>query len=532
MKSINVLSKELGEDLKTVTRENADVIGKKYLEYIELLFYMFLRDGDFYAYILIQLNRKINFFIKNPAAVRVNNQKVTLTINPLLFHKFNFKEQKAILEHECLHVLNNHVPRLEPLLKLGHKKRVVNVAADLVVNQFIKNLPPTSLTLENVGEQLSIRLPRNLTVENYLYLLEKRLEEIEKEEEERRKQEEQEEGETDDYEDEFDSPNGSPSSDDKNDSSEETPNEDEKQDDDFSNEDLDDGDSDITSDSLFDDVDESDDSSSDRLSDIGDDPEDEALNPSNDKDFSYAINEELMHDEWLESESDSNFEDIPDIIESIIEKASEKCDPGKIPGHVKEILNMLHEPPIITWQMILRHFVGTIPTPFKNTITRLNRRLPHRLDLKGRLSKFKVKIKIVIDTSGSMSSKELKEAFSEIVNILQFVDYEIEIIEVDTVIQRTYKVKKDSELDFSVQGRGGTYFSPAFKYINETERDNAIIIFFTDGMGEQKLTHIPAKRFKLLWVITTGGSDISLSEPYGTVKKLKYEKSKNQKTFA
>ena len=47
-----------------------------------------------------------------------------------------------------------------------------------------------------------------------------------------------------------------------------------------------------------------------------------------------------------------------------------------------------------------------------------------------------------------------------------------------------------------------------------------LLIYFTDGKGEEKLKVIP-KGYKVLWVISGRGDKLSLNKPYGAVKKLK-----------
>ena len=47
-----------------------------------------------------------------------------------------------------------------------------------------------------------------------------------------------------------------------------------------------------------------------------------------------------------------------------------------------------------------------------------------------------------------------------------------------------------------------------------------LLIYFTDGKGEEKLEVIP-RGYKTLWVISGRGDKLSLREPFGVVKKLK-----------
>lgn len=63
-------------------------------------------------------------------------------INPYFFcKKLDLNQQKAVLLHELTHITHKHPFRV-PFLKISpRKRRLMNVAADMAINQYIKNLP-------------------------------------------------------------------------------------------------------------------------------------------------------------------------------------------------------------------------------------------------------------------------------------------------------------------------------------------------------------------------------------------------------
>lgn len=65
-----------------------------------------------------------------------------MIINPYFFcMKLNADQRKAIMLHELSHILHKHPLRV-PFLKIAPRKRaLMNIAADMAINQFIKNLP-------------------------------------------------------------------------------------------------------------------------------------------------------------------------------------------------------------------------------------------------------------------------------------------------------------------------------------------------------------------------------------------------------
>ena len=52
-----------------------------------------------------------------------------------------------------------------------------------------------------------------------------------------------------------------------------------------------------------------------------------------------------------------------------------------------------------------------------------------------------------------------------------------------------------------------------------TRKKINLLIYFTDGKGEDNLEVIP-RGYKILWVISGRGDKLSLRESYGAVKKL------------
>ena len=187
-----------------------------------------------------------------------------------------------------------------------------------------------------------------------------------------------------------------------------------------------------------------------------------------------------------------------------------------MPAYFLEQVKRINEPPKISWKKLLKKYVGTIAAGKRKTRTKLNRRQPNRFDLSGDINDKMLKIVVAIDTSGSVTSREIAEIFNEIFAILAKRQYRITVIECDSEIQRIYIVNKPSDVKNDVAGRGGTYFTPVIAHINSDRyyRD-AILIYFTDGYGEDKIPK--PLTYRNLWVITGKRNELSLKNPYGAV---------------
>lgn len=189
---------------------------------------------------------------------------------------------------------------------------------------------------------------------------------------------------------------------------------------------------------------------------------------------------------------------------------------GLMPARFMSQVEKLNKPPVLSWQTILKKYVGTITANKRKTRTRLNRRQPDRFDLSGRMDDKVLKIVVAIDTSGSVDDHMIAQIFNEIFAILAKRKHDITVIECDAKVQRVYKAKTPADIKLKVAGRGGTWFSPVIEYVNKDKyfRD-ALLIYFTDGYGESE---IPRPRtYRNMWVVFGNPKHLSVEEPYGAV---------------
>ena len=223
---------------------------------------------------------------------------------------------------------------------------------------------------------------------------------------------------------------------------------------------------------------------------------------------------ERTHDMWEESDAVDE-KTLNEFTEKFADSAQKGKNPNYIDAMIKSLKNRNGELP---WNLFLKKLMGTIEANKKKTVTRRNRRQPSRLDLRGELRGHKAEIAVAIDISGSISDEEFKQAIKEVLAIVKSHNQEITIIECDKEIRRAYKVKSPRDVQERIATGGGTKFSPVFEYANNKKIN--LLIYFTDGKGEEKLEVIP-RGYKTLWVISGRGDKLSLREPFGVVKKLK-----------
>ncbi|RLA84613.1 MAG: hypothetical protein DRG78_00915 [Epsilonproteobacteria bacterium] len=106
------------------------------------------KDNCFYGHIIAQCEIHIDDTFDGIAGVGYWNDMFQLYINPDLFTIFTLKEQKAILIHEAMHIIFNHISRQSDKVHLQW-----NIATDAAINQFIDNLPEGSIYPETLGKE-------------------------------------------------------------------------------------------------------------------------------------------------------------------------------------------------------------------------------------------------------------------------------------------------------------------------------------------------------------------------------------------
>lgn len=230
------------------------------------------------------------------------------------------------------------------------------------------------------------------------------------------------------------------------------------------------------------------------------------------------FNPEKTHDIWEESDTlDSS------TLQKFTEKYIKAALKGNPPSYLTNILNKLEqEASSLPWSFYVKKFVGSIAAERKKTTTRLDRRQPHRLDLRGKLRHHTARLLIALDISGSISDEEFKQALVEIIEILKNFKHKITIIECDDNIRCVYPLQTIKDVQERPEARGGTLFSPVFSYANQHNID--VLIYFTDGKGEKTLSVTP-QRYKVLWVFT--GASLSVTPTHGIVKHLAPQKKQD-----
>jgi len=233
-------------------------------------------------------------------------------------------------------------------------------------------------------------------------------------------------------------------------------------------------------------------------------------------------NYEEVHDKWVESENE-DADEVKDKLKSTLKLASRNGIPDEVLRIVKD--NLKGE---VHWTQIIRKAMRTLPKGKKKTVTRVNRRQPERLDLRGELKNHIPDVTVAIDISGSIDDRSMREFLKEIITLSHAYSESIRVIECDDAVRRDYKIRSYQDIKPLLKRRGGTKFSPVFQHIRELNLRNTLLIYFTDGLGEEKLETRPS-HYRTIWVVK--GEKLSLRDPFGEVIYLKNTVKENEPAY-
>lgn len=177
---MNFLDKKKSLFEKVANIESVNEIGNDYKrEFFDFLsnivIDMLQGEDNFFGAFMLKMEKDIRFDITWPIATVPKLNGFIMYFNPILFLQYEELEMAALFKHEIYHMMYSHYSR-EKTLKDKYSNDAVQIALDISVNQFIKNLPADSKRLDYVNKEFNINLKSNRSVEEYATILQKELE--------------------------------------------------------------------------------------------------------------------------------------------------------------------------------------------------------------------------------------------------------------------------------------------------------------------------------------------------------------------
>ena len=189
---------------------------------------------------------------------------------------------------------------------------------------------------------------------------------------------------------------------------------------------------------------------------------------------------------------------------------------GKMPAGMERII-MGHLKPKVNWLQALRQklrFGVSRRQPRDVNWMQPNRRfLGASYIFPSSIGPDSPKIVFAIDTSGSMSEQDLKQALGELEDIRKRFGAKVYFMDCDAGVYASRWLMPHEKLP-ALQGGGGTDFAPVFEHLISKRIKPDYCVFFTDGYGN--FGDDPTKHFNVLWVITNQ----TVTPPFGDVVRV------------
>jgi predicted metal-dependent peptidase len=230
-------------------------------------------------------------------------------------------------------------------------------------------------------------------------------------------------------------------------------------------------------------------------------------------------------------EGDVSEQDWEHRIISSAKIASEKSC-GRMPSYLREILVKI-KPPRKDWRQLLSEFIipeihdYSFAPPDKRMYSITDCVLPDYNDYTDTVKN----IVFFIDVSGSMSSDEINEVYSEVVGAInQFDSLSGYLGYFDTEVHN-FKPFEDINdvLENKPLSGGGTWFKVCFKFLQDTEElemeNVAGIIMLTDGECDYEECEELSSQIPVLWIMT---QDSVNPAPFGQTVYLRNDKENSR----
>lgn len=189
---------------------------------------------------------------------------------------------------------------------------------------------------------------------------------------------------------------------------------------------------------------------------------------------------------------------------------------GKMPAGMERVI-VGHLKPKVNWLQALRQklrFGVSRRQPRDTTWMQPNRRfLGASFVFPSTIGPESPKIVFAIDTSGSMSEQDLKQAIGELEDIRKKFGARVYFMDCDAGVYASRWLMPHEKLP-ALQGGGGTDFAPVFEHLITKRIKPDYCVFFTDGYGN--FGDDPTNHFKVLWVITNQ----QVEPPFGDVVRV------------
>jgi predicted metal-dependent peptidase len=139
---------------------------------IQSALFHFTSRSPFMGTMLTEMSIKYTNIV--PTAAITYNSKLDnfeILLNDQFFCGLELNQRIAILLHEVLHFTNQHLFRLPFITKDNEERKLYNIAGDMAINQYIQDLPPGCINVDDWKDKSGQPFPKYKTMEEYYLLM-------------------------------------------------------------------------------------------------------------------------------------------------------------------------------------------------------------------------------------------------------------------------------------------------------------------------------------------------------------------------
>ncbi len=200
---------------------------------------------------------------------------------------------------------------------------------------------------------------------------------------------------------------------------------------------------------------------------------------------------------------------------ALAQAAQQAREMGDLPGELERLIGEVLYPKL-DWQEILERFISDRARD-DYSWTPPNKRFLHLNVILPSLSHQKLpEVVLALDTSGSVSEREMCQFAAEISGLLESYDTTVHVVYCDSQVAGSDSFSRnDLPLEISPQGGGGTDYRPVFTWIDEEGVDPACLVYLTD----MECIHFPEQEpgYPVLWARIGGEGK---TPPFGEVLEI------------
>ena len=186
---------------------------------------------------------------------------------------------------------------------------------------------------------------------------------------------------------------------------------------------------------------------------------------------------------------------------------------GDLPGYVKAMVDAALAPRV-PWRAVLAEFVERARFEYA-WMPPDGRFLAEGLILPDYGGEGVGEVVAAVDTSGSISDRELCQFLSEVRAIWEANVMILHVVDCDAAAYHFRTLERgDAMPDLEVTGRGGTDFRPVFSEVETRRLQPSCLVFLTDGEGSYPEKAPP---YPVLWVLSAEGAG---KPPWGRVVRM------------